>query len=37
MSIPKHSCFSGEPREGSDGIQTGTVVQTGVMFLPEFA
>ena len=37
MSIPKHSFFSGKPREDSIGIQTGTIVQTGLMFLPEFA
>ena len=32
MSVPKHSLFSGEPRESSIGLQTGTFVQTGVMF-----
>ena len=35
--IPKHSFFSGEPRECSIGCIPGAVVQTGVMFLPEFA
>ena len=37
MSIPKHSLLSGEPRDCSIDIQTGKVVQTGVMFLPEIA
>ena len=35
--LPKHSLLSGEPCECSIDIQTGKVVHTGVMFLPELA
>ena len=37
MWIPKHSFFSGEPREGSIGWIPGAVLQTLEMFLTEFA